>query len=124
MVFRRDKIQTFVSLQPSPLGCAAKVQCPALLCGWNRAFAPALVWPPQAVSVFNSWFAGGPMKRLWWILMVLALNGGLDAQTANVSQTQERMFLPRDTFWGYAQFDLAPPHNEIDPNICAGNAGQ
>jgi hypothetical protein len=27
-------------------------------------------------------------------------------------------------FWGWAQFDLAPPHNEIDPNLCAGNAGQ
>jgi len=22
------------------------------------------------------------------------------------------------------QFDLAPPHNEIDPNLCGGNAGQ
>jgi hypothetical protein len=36
----------------------------------------------------------------------------------------ERMFFPRDMFWGWAQFDLAPPHNEIDPNLCAGNAGQ
>ncbi len=64
------------------------------------------------------------MKRLWWILVVFALNGALAAQDANVPATQDRMFLPRDTFWGYAQFDLAPPHNEIDPNICAGNAGQ
>ena len=37
---------------------------------------------------------------------------------------EERMFFPKDMFWGWAQFDLAPPHNEIDPNICAGNAGQ
>jgi hypothetical protein len=36
---------------------------------------------------------------------------------------EERMFFPRDTFWGWAQFDLAPPHNEIDPNLCAANAG-
>src|ERR1700728_15292 len=36
----------------------------------------------------------------------------------------ERMFFPRDMLWGWAQFDLAPPHNEIDPNLCAGNAGQ
>ena len=36
----------------------------------------------------------------------------------------ERMFFPRDMFWGWAQLDLAPPHNEIDPNLCAGNAGQ
>jgi hypothetical protein len=36
----------------------------------------------------------------------------------------DRMFLPHDMFWGWAQFDLAPPHNEVDPNLCAGNAGQ
>jgi hypothetical protein len=36
----------------------------------------------------------------------------------------DRMFFPHDMFWGWAQFDLAPPHNEIDPNLCAGNAGQ
>jgi hypothetical protein len=36
----------------------------------------------------------------------------------------ERMFFPHDMFWGWAQFDLAPPHNEVDPNLCAGNAGQ
>jgi hypothetical protein len=35
-----------------------------------------------------------------------------------------RFFFPRDTFWGWAQFDLAPPHNEVDPNQCAGNAEQ
>jgi len=34
----------------------------------------------------------------------------------------ERFLLPRDTFYGWAQFDLAPPANEIDPNICAGDA--
>ena len=33
------------------------------------------------------------------------------------------MFFPSDTFYGFAQFDLAPPHNEIDPNLCASNAG-
>jgi hypothetical protein len=64
------------------------------------------------------------MKRLWWILVVFALSGSLAAQSGNVSQNQDRMFLPRDAFWGYAQFDLAPPHNEIDPNLCAANAGQ
>jgi len=36
----------------------------------------------------------------------------------------ERMFFPRDMLWGWAQFDLAPPHNEVDPNLCAGNAAQ
>jgi hypothetical protein len=33
-----------------------------------------------------------------------------------------RFFFPSDTFWGYAQFDIAPPHNEIDPNLCAANS--
>ncbi len=31
----------------------------------------------------------------------------------------ERMFFPRDMFWGWVQADLAPPHNEIDPNLCS-----
>ncbi len=35
----------------------------------------------------------------------------------------DRMFFPRDTLWGWAQFDLAPPHNEVDPNLCASNVG-
>jgi hypothetical protein len=26
-------------------------------------------------------------------------------------------------FWGYGQFDLAPPHNEIDPNLCRADSG-
>jgi hypothetical protein len=39
------------------------------------------------------------------------------------SKSGERMFFPSDTFWGYAQFDIAPPHNEIDPNLCAADAG-
>jgi len=40
------------------------------------------------------------------------------------SAPQERMFFPKDWYWGWAQFDLAPPHNEVDPNLCAANAGQ
>ncbi len=50
-----------------------------------------------------------------------------DTQTApstTKSQPQERMFFPKDWYWGWAEFDLAPPHNEIDPNLCAANAGQ
>ena len=41
-----------------------------------------------------------------------------------VPGAEDRMFFPHDMLWGWAQFDLAPPHNEIDPNLCAGNAGQ
>jgi len=40
------------------------------------------------------------------------------------ADAQDRMFFPRDMLWGWAQLDLAPPHNEIDPNLCAANAGQ
>src|SRR5271154_1500521 len=75
------------------------------------------------------------MKRLLLCLIVgLAFAGTLRAQDNNKDQDLERaqdpvmkdsdkFFLPKDTLWGYAQFDLAPPHNEIDPNLCASNAG-
>lgn len=43
---------------------------------------------------------------------------------SNVANSNDRMFFPRDMLWGWAQLDLAPPHNEIDPNLCAGNVGQ
>src|SRR5215467_6236834 len=33
-----------------------------------------------------------------------------------------RLFFPRNFIWGYTQFDVAPPHNEPDPNLCAANA--
>jgi hypothetical protein len=64
------------------------------------------------------------MKRLLWIVVCLGLAEVALAQAPAVNQAPERMFFPHDMFWGYAQFDLAPPHNEIDPNLCAGNAGQ
>ncbi len=48
---------------------------------------------------------------------------GQAAQSIPPSQSQERMFFPKDWYWGWAQFDLAPPHNEIDPNLCAADAG-
>ena len=35
---------------------------------------------------------------------------------------QDRLLFPRDMFYGYGQFDLAPPHNEIDPNVCRADA--
>jgi len=72
------------------------------------------------------------MKGLLRITVYLCLSSiSLAQQTAAPAatpqdqdqDTEERMFFPKDAFWGYAQFDLAPPHNEIDPNLCAGNAG-
>ena len=46
------------------------------------------------------------------------------APSPKPTSTGERMFFPKDWYWGWAQFDLAPPHNEVDPNLCAANAGQ
>jgi len=78
------------------------------------------------------------MKRLllWMAVCIFFLSCALSAQETSApnppapnpaqdkeKDTQDRMFFPRDTLWGYAQLDLAPPHNEIDPNLCAGNAG-
>ena len=40
------------------------------------------------------------------------------------AEPHDRMFFPKDWYWGWAQFDIAPPHNEADPNLCAANAGQ
>lgn len=86
------------------------------------------------------------MKRWAWLLAVPVLisfagaqvssslnsqsSGGQSngAQTSSQgtwqeAETGDRMFFPHDMLWGWAQLDLAPPHNEVDPNQCAGNAG-
>jgi hypothetical protein len=62
------------------------------------------------------------MNLFYGLLLAVFLIPASQAQQA-ATKPQERMFLPSDTFYGYAQFDLAPPHNEIDPNLCAANAG-
>ena len=78
------------------------------------------------------------MNKWGWILVVPVLISIAGAQTSPSLNVQndsssgvwhdagpsDRMFFPKDMFWGWAQLDLAPPHNEIDPNQCAGNAGQ
>jgi len=80
------------------------------------------------------------MKTLAWILvfplLICTLTAAQSSPSASSPQdtgtktqdlgtkAEDRMFFPHDMFWGWAQFDIAPPHNEIDPNICAGNAGQ
>jgi hypothetical protein len=45
------------------------------------------------------------------------------ADDGNVRAESQHWFSPREMAWGYAQFDFAPPHNEIDPNLCRSNAG-
>ena len=64
--------------------------------------------------------------KIVYVALVIAFFGlGSRAQVSGIgSGEQERMFFPSDALWGYAQFDLAPPHNEIDPNICAADAGK
>ncbi|HLV86491.1 MAG TPA: hypothetical protein VKV39_05900 [Candidatus Sulfotelmatobacter sp.] len=82
------------------------------------------------------------MKKSLWILTVVmlfsvlapsqttaSLNAGKSSSFWNdpywhEAAPDDRTFFPKDMFWGWAQFDLAPPHNEIDPNLCAGNASQ
>lgn len=61
------------------------------------------------------------MKRIPLALACLAFAGVAFAQSATRNDA-EPMFFPKDSFYGYAQFDLAPPHNEPDPNICTANA--
>ena len=67
-------------------------------------------------------------QALLWIFVCLTMSGMLSAQDSAARsgappQVTERLLFPRDMFWGYGQVDLAPPHNEIDPNICRANAG-
>ncbi len=41
-----------------------------------------------------------------------------------VPAPEERWWLPKGNWiYGYAEFDIAPPHNEPDPNLCAANSG-
>ncbi len=67
-------------------------------------------------------------QALLWIFVCLTMSGMLSAQDSAARsgappQATERLLFPRDMFWGYGQVDLAPPHNEIDPNICRADAG-
>ncbi|HXY13934.1 MAG TPA: hypothetical protein VEI26_05495 [Terriglobales bacterium] len=62
-------------------------------------------------------------QSLLWLCLSLVLCAVVQAQDESITGSSDRFFLPHDTLWGYAQFDLAPPHNEIDPNLCASNAG-
>jgi hypothetical protein len=96
---------------------------------------PGIAWQPYFIL-------GGKMKRCSWLLALPVLlsfaaaqvSSSFDSQSSpaqtSTSQgtwhdagTEDRMFFPHDMFWGWAQFDLAPPHNEVDPNQCTGNAG-
>ena len=100
---------------------------------WAWLFAvPVLlsVAAAQIVSSLNSRIADSQTIRSQggdWQRQVLPSRDLPGASSQSSSQgnwhdadSGDRMFFPRDMFWGWAQFDLAPPHNEIDPNLCAG----
>jgi len=54
-----------------------------------------------------------------------ALPEGPAAPSSSISSNHDNRFLlPTGWLYGYGQFDLAPPHNEPDPGLCAPNAGQ
>jgi hypothetical protein len=41
-----------------------------------------------------------------------------------VPAPEERWWLPKGNWvYGFAEFDIAPEHNEPDPNLCAANSG-
>src|SRR5690348_10882309 len=64
------------------------------------------------------------MKPLLWLCVGLAVCVGVQAQSSGaVSQSHQPLFSPSNMFWGYGQFDVAPPHNEIDPNLCRADSG-
>ena len=92
----------------------------------------------QCGALFN---LGGVMKQWAWILAIPVLISLAVAQTQTSASPssdesgspassgiwheagpRDRMFFPKDMLWGWAQFDLSPPHNETDPNLCAGNS--
>jgi hypothetical protein len=62
------------------------------------------------------------VKPFYLLTLIVGLSVGCFAQID--TPKHERMFFPSDMLWGYAQFEIAPPHNEIDPNICASDAGK
>lgn len=89
------------------------------------------------------------MKRLLWLVFCVAVASAMEGQelveksstpvestpvlvekaavvtekpAERTEKPPDRMFFPRDMFWGYAQFDIAPPHNEVDPNLCRADS--
>jgi hypothetical protein len=63
------------------------------------------------------------MKHALCMAVCLLLCGFSPAADKPMTEVNDRFFLPHDTFWGWTQFDVAPPHNEIDPNLCMPNSG-
>ncbi len=62
------------------------------------------------------------MKWIASMLLCLLLSCSALTQTKPAVDSGP-LFFPKNFIWGYGQFDVAPPHNEPDPNLCAANAG-
>ena len=66
---------------------------------------------------------GAFMKRVLSIFAIVVITAAASAQQKpSPAIGGGRLFFPRNFIWGYSQFDVAPPHNEPDPNLCAANA--
>lgn len=61
-----------------------------------------------------------------WIAFASAAVPQAMTQTSGAGSIkgQGHLLIPKNFIWGYTEFDIAPPHNEPDPNLCAANAGQ
>lgn len=87
-----------------------------------RYFLITALWLALAVSPALAQAAGDTEPQASQVRqepVPAAQTGGGSAQSA-----QDRWFFPTGWIYGYGQFDLAPPHNEPDPNLCAANSGQ
>jgi hypothetical protein len=63
------------------------------------------------------------MQWLLRLFAILALASTVWAQ-AKPAVESNHLFFPKNFIWGYGQFDIAPPHNEPDPNLCNAGASQ
>ena len=90
-----------------------------LLCGWTAVAqqstepaAPAQK-PPAAQPAVNTQSAQPAPKP-----------AAQEVPTFWVPAPDERWWLPKGNWiYGYVEFDIAPEHNEPDPNLCAANSG-
>src|ERR1019366_5806702 len=105
----------------------------------RRGEAAYVSHPSRSYPIYRR---GECMKRLLLFLVCLMLQVTLLAQDAKPATdanavadslptastkpaaNSDRMFFPKDWYWGWGQFDITPPHNEVDPNLCAANAGK
>src|SRR4051794_3450743 len=84
---------------------------------------PAVLYQSTSICAGTSRNCTGENMKSTFVFVLIAACCCPAVQAQESSHTgSDRLFFPSDTFWGYAQFDIAPPHNEIDPNLCAANS--